>query len=105
MHKRLGITAAQEPAWSTFAQAMRDNAATSAQAYHDRAARLSTMTAVENLSSFAQLEETRAQGLQTLSSSFETLYAQLSPEQKHTADEMFRHQGERAAARKEHHKR
>jgi hypothetical protein len=100
MRRRLQITPQQEPAWDTFAQAMRDNATTAAQAYRDRAAHLQTMTAVENLRSFAQLEQTRAQGLQGLATSFETLYGQLSDEQKHTADAMFRHQGRRTP----HHK-
>lgn len=104
MHQRLHITAEQQPSWDAFAQAMRDNAAASAQAYQDRAAHLQTMTATENLHSFAQMEQTRAQGLQGLASSFDTLYAGLSDEQKHTADTMFRRQGERAAAHKaEHH--
>jgi hypothetical protein len=103
MHQRLHITAEQQPAWDAFAQAMRDNAAASAQAYKDRAAHLPTMTAVENLRSFAQMEQTRAQGLQSLASSFETLYGGLTDEQKHRADMMFRRQGERAAAHKAQH--
>jgi protein CpxP len=103
MHKRLQITAAQESAWNSFAQVMRDNAAKTAQAYQDRAAHLQTMTAVENMQSFAQLEQTRAQGLQTLASSFDTLYGQLSDNQKHIADAMFARRGEHAAAHKEHH--
>ncbi|HET6608015.1 MAG TPA: Spy/CpxP family protein refolding chaperone [Rhodopila sp.] len=103
MHKRLQITAEQEPAWNAFAQVMRDNATKTAQAYQDRAAHLQTMTAVENLQSFAQLEQTRAQGVQSLATSFDTLYGQLSDNQKHVADAMFARQGEHAAAHKEHH--
>ncbi len=103
MHQRLHITADQQPAWDVFAQAMRDNATASAQAYQDRAAHLQTMTAVENLRSFARMEQTRAQGLQGLANSFETLYASLSDDQKHIADTMFRRQGERAAAHKARH--
>jgi hypothetical protein len=104
MHRRLEITAQQEPAWNTFAQAMRDNATATAQAYQDRAAHLQTMTAVENLHSFAQLELTRAQGLEGLATSFDALYGQLSDSQKHNADAMFAHQGEHAGAHnKPHH--
>ena len=103
MRRRLQITPQQQPAWDAFAQAMRDNATTTAQAYQDRAAHVQTMTAVENLRSFAQLEQTRAQGLQTLASSFETLYGQLSDTQKQTADAIFRRQGERAATHKGRH--
>ncbi len=103
MRSRLQITAQQEQAWGAFAQAMRDNATATAQAYQDRAAHLQTMTAVENLHSFAQLEQARAQGLEVLATSFDTLYGQLSDSQKHAADTMFRRQGERAAGRKQQH--
>lgn len=97
MHRRLQITSQQEPAWNAFAQVMRDNAATAAQAYQDRAEHLQSMTAPENLHAFAQLEQTRAQGVQTLATAFDTLYGQLSDDQKRIADGMFRRQGEHAA--------
>jgi periplasmic protein CpxP/Spy len=102
MRRQLQITAQQAQAWDAFAQTMRDNAAATAQAYQDRAAHLQTMTAVENLHSFAQLEQARAQGLEVLATSFDALYGQLSDSQKHIADAMFAHQGERAAGHKQH---
>jgi periplasmic protein CpxP/Spy len=97
LHKRLQITSAQEADWNKFAQAMRDNAASSAQAYQDRANNLATMNAVENLQAYVQLEQARAQGLQGLLTAFQPLYNDLSPEQKTIADTMFRRQGERQA--------
>ena len=103
MRRQLQITAQQEQAWGAFAQAMRDNATATAQAYQDRAAHLQTMTAVENMHSFAQLEQTRAQGLESLATSFDALYGQLSDSQKHVADAMFRRQGEQAAAHRQQH--
>jgi hypothetical protein len=103
MHRRLQITAQQEPAWNAFAQAMRDDATATAQAYQERAAHLQTMTAVENLRSFAQIEQARAQGLEGLATSFDTLYGQLSDSQKHVADAMFARRGEHAAEHTKHH--
>jgi hypothetical protein len=105
MHKRLKITSAQEADWGKFAQAMRDNASSAAQAYQDRADKLATMSAVDNLQAYVQLEQTRVQGLQALVTAFQPLYNDFSPEQKSIADTMFRRQGERhaqkAAAKKE----
>jgi hypothetical protein len=100
MRRRLQITAQQEPAWNAFAQTMRDNATATEQAYQDRAAHLQTMTAVENLHSFAKLEQSRAEGLEGLATSFDTLYGQLSDTQKHVADAMFARQGEHAGKHK-----
>jgi periplasmic protein CpxP/Spy len=100
MHTRLKITSAQDADWEKFAQAMRDDASSAAQAYQDRADKLGTMNAVENLQAYAQLEQTRAQGVQTLLAAFQPLYNDLSPEQKTVADMMFRRQGERQAAKK-----
>ena len=104
MHRRLQITPEQEQAWSTFAQTMRDNAMATEQAYRDRAARFETMGAVENLQSFAQIEQARADGVQKLLASFQTLYNSLSDEQKKTADDIFRRREERAEQRHQAHK-
>ncbi len=91
MHKRLKITPAEEPAWDAFAQVMRTNVTSMEQAYRQRASSVGTMTATENLRNFAQIESSRAQGVQDLSASFDSLYGTLSDEQKKTADAMFRH--------------
>lgn len=99
MHRRLAITAQQEPAWNTFARIMRDNATAAEQAYRDRATRLEGMTALDNLRAFTQLEQARAQGLQNLTNAFEPLYASFSDEQKKTADAIFRRDNERMAQR------
>ena len=105
MHRRLQITASQEPAWHTFAQAMHDNAASADQAYRQHAAHIASMSAVENLRLFAQIEQTRAQGLQAMLTSFESLYGVLSDEQKKAADAIFRHQEERMAQHKNQQRR
>ena len=103
MHRRLLITPDQEPAWRAFAQAMHENAASADQAYRQHAAHIASMSAVENLRLFAQIEQTRAQGLQAMLTSFESLYGVLSDEQKKTADAIFRRQEERMARHKDRH--
>jgi hypothetical protein len=97
MHRRLRIRPDQEAAWNAFAQVMRSNAAATEQAYHQHAANVGTLSAVDNLRAFTQIEQTRVQGLQALLASFETLYGGLSADQKQTADAIFRRQEERAA--------
>ncbi|HYZ24353.1 MAG TPA: Spy/CpxP family protein refolding chaperone [Rhodopila sp.] len=91
MHQRLHITTAQEAAWNGFAQVMHDNANTIEQDYRQRSDTLERMSAADNLRDYARIEQDRAQGVQRLSAAFDTLYGQLSDEQKQTADTMFRH--------------
>jgi hypothetical protein len=100
LHARLHITAAEQSQWDQFAQVMRDNAKDVDQAYQQRAAQFQSMNAVENMQSYAQIEQTRAQGMQKLVPAFQTLYASLSDQQKQQADRMFRYQAERAQQRR-----
>lgn len=100
MHARLRITPDQEPTWTNFAGVMRANAAATDQAYRRHATTIGTMSAVENLRAFTQIEQTRAQGLQTLLASFETVYNGLATDQKQSADAIFRREEERAEQRK-----
>ena len=90
MHQRLHITAEQEPAWDAFAQTMRDNADAVRTDYEKRSSEFKTMNAAENLQNYAQIEQDRAQGVQKLAATFDTLYQGLSDQQKKTADAMFR---------------
>jgi len=99
LHGRLQITAQQEPAWNGFAKVMRDNAASTEQAYQQRMAKLETMSAVENLQTFAEVEQTRAKDINNLSVAFQSLYGQMSDDQKKIADQAFRHFGERNEGR------
>lgn len=100
MHRRLKITPEQESAWNSFGQVMRDNVTTTEKAYKDRRASIATMSALENMQNFAHIEQVRAQGVQNLSTSFQTLYGTMSDDQKQTADALFRHYADRAEARK-----
>lgn len=90
MRQRLAITPAEQAAWNEFADTMRQNANDIEQAFQKRAAAFKTMTAPENMQNYAEIEQERAQDLQKLAAAFSTLYNQLSEQQKHTADAMFR---------------
>ncbi|HVC62301.1 MAG TPA: Spy/CpxP family protein refolding chaperone [Acetobacteraceae bacterium] len=90
LHARLHITAAEQQEWDRFARVMRDNAKELDQAYQQRGARFESMNAVENMQSYAEIEQTRSQGMQKLVPAFQTLYASLSDQQKQQADRLFR---------------
>ncbi len=105
LHSKLHITPQQSQQWDQFAQVMRDNAKAMDTIYQQRAGRLGSMTAVDNMQSYAQIEQERAQDMQKLVPAFQTLYGSLSDQQKKTADQMFRnyaasdHARHQAAAR------
>jgi len=90
LHSRLHITPAQSQQWDQFAQVMRNNAKQMDQIYQERAQKFSTMSAVDNMQNFADIEQQRAQDMQKLVPAFQTLYASLSDQQKKAADQMFR---------------
>lgn len=90
LHQQLGITTAQDSAWNAFAQVMRDNAARFHDTIEQRRAKLATMSAPDNMQSYADLITQRAQDLQSLNMAFRTLYNGLSDTQKKTADTLFR---------------
>ena len=74
-----------------FAQAMRDNATYQDALFRQRAGTAS-MTAVENMRSYAQLARAYADNTEALAQAFETLYGVLTPEQQQTIDALFRQQ-------------
>ncbi|GAA4474106.1 Spy/CpxP family protein refolding chaperone [Gluconacetobacter aggeris] len=90
LHQQLGITPAQDSAWNAFAQVMRDNAARFHDTIEQRRAKLATLSAPDNMQSYADLITQRAQDLQSLNMAFRTLYNGLSDAQKKTADTLFR---------------
>ena len=100
LHSRLHITADQSQQWDQFAQQMRDNARDIDQAYQQRAQKLGSMSALDNMQSFAGIGQQRAQDMQKLIPPFQTLYASLSDPQKQTADQLFRNYSEQAATRR-----
>ena len=95
LHDRLKITAEQESLWTTVADIMRANdekidALTKVR--HEKAA---TMTAAEDLRSFAAITEAHAAGMRTFIPAFESLYQAMTPAQQANADRVFRHKGGR----------
>ena len=99
LHSRLHITADQSPQWDKFAEIMRQNATEMDQSNQQRAEKLASMSAVDNMQSFAQLEQQRANDMQRVVPAFQALYASLSDQQKATADQLFRNYASSARAR------
>ncbi len=98
LHTKLQITPAQGQKWDQFAQVMRDNAKAMDQLYADRAQKMSSMSAVDNMQSFQTIEQARMQGMQKLVPAFQTVYDSLTDQQKQAADALFRSQAAKAQA-------
>lgn len=96
LHTRLAISAAQEDSWSRVAAVMRDNASTMAPLVQARAGQAGSMTAVDDLNSYAKIAEAHADGIKKFAPAFETLYGSMSDAQKKNADEIFRKRGHKA---------
>ncbi|MGH7068816.1 MAG: Spy/CpxP family protein refolding chaperone [Acetobacteraceae bacterium] len=86
----LQITPAEQTGWDRFVQVMRDNEATMHEAFQQRGAKLATMSAVQNMQSYADLASLHAKDMQTLAATFQTLYAAMTPAQQQNADAVFR---------------
>jgi len=97
LQSQLGITEAQMPLWSAFAQAMRDNAAATDALFAQRAGAVATMNAPENMRSYARIARAYADNTERLATAFDSLYASLTDTQKQAADTLFRQQATAAA--------
>jgi LTXXQ motif family protein len=97
LQSQLGITEAQMPLWTAFAQAMRDNAAATDALFTQRAGAVATMNAPDNMHSYAQIARSYADNTERLATAFDSLYASLSDTQKQAADTLFRQQATAAA--------
>jgi periplasmic protein CpxP/Spy len=95
LQSQLGITEAQMPLWSAFAQAMRDNAAATDALFTQRAGAVATLNAPDNMRSYAQIARAYADNTERLATAFD--YASLSDTQKQAADTLFRQQATAAA--------
>ena len=104
LHKELGITTEQQPKWDAFAQVMRDNATSMTKNFDARGARLASMSAADNMKSFADVAVEHGQEMQRLAVAFQSVYDSMSDSQKKTADALFRagptggHMGAKPAA-------
>lgn len=88
LHKKLHLTPAQEPQFQAFADVMRANAQ-AMQALFEARAQHRDRTAPGMLHWYAQLTAAHADALNKLAPAFDTLYQNLSPEQKKDADAAF----------------
>lgn len=93
LHAELTITPAQEDLWKNVAQVMRDNEKTMDELHKLRAEKTTSMTAVDDIKSYAAIAEAHADGLKKFVSAFEALYASMSDEQKKNADKIFSPRG------------
>lgn len=101
LHAKLQITAAEEPQWQKFAQTMRANARNMDQAFDNRIDQLQSMNALQNMASYSHIAEQHAKDVKALLPSFEALYASMPQSQKQNADQVFREDANRGAARAE----
>jgi periplasmic protein CpxP/Spy len=97
LQTQLGITETQMPLWDAFAQAMRDNAASTDALFAQRAGAVASMNAVDNMHSYAQIARVYADNTERLATAFDSLYASLTDTQKQAADTLFRQQATAAA--------
>jgi periplasmic protein CpxP/Spy len=98
LHSQLKITPAQETQWSAFADVMRSNADTMDQLFQQRQ-QAGSMSAVDDMKSYATIAQAHADGVKKLIDAFEPLYNSFSPDQKKLADQTF-HQGPGAGGKK-----
>jgi periplasmic protein CpxP/Spy len=101
LHARLQITPEQEELWTNVAQTMRDNAKTMEALIKTRSEGKETMSAIEDLKSYAEIADAHADGLKNFIPAFEPLYASMSDAQKKSADTLF-HRGHHGGMK--HHK-
>jgi hypothetical protein len=101
LRAQLHITDAQVPQWNAFAQAMRDNATSTDALFRQRASAAATMSALENMKSYAQVARAYADATEALATAFEGLYSVLTDQQKQTIDTLFRQEAARTAAQQQ----
>ena len=87
IHDRLAITPAQEPKWDAVVAVLRENAQAMRSNPASTALHGGKLTAVEDLRAAADLAHARADALQRMIPPVDALYASLSPDQQHAADE------------------
>jgi periplasmic protein CpxP/Spy len=100
LHDALKITAGEEPQWQAVADVMRDNAKTTGALIEERAAKVKTMTAVDDLRSYEAITEAHTEGVKKLIPAVDALYAAMSDAEKKNADAVFAHRVQRATAKK-----
>lgn len=90
LHEELKITPAQESAFQQLADVMRENADTMSALAKKRVNAARTVTAVDDLKSYAEISAAHAEGAKKMITAFQPLYDSMSADQKQVADEEFR---------------
>ena len=76
---------------------MRDNAASTEALFGQRAHAVASMSAVDNMHSYAQIARAYADNTERLATAFDSLYASLTDTQRQAADTLFREQASAVA--------
>ena len=85
---QLQITAAQEPVWKTFSEAMTQQAA-GMQAMFAQMQRQDVAATPERMALYASVMQQRGAAMATMSNAFGALYAVLTPAQRAVADQQY----------------
>ena len=90
LRSELKITPAEENDWNAVAQTMRDNAAAMEKLANDKAAQSQqTVTAVQDLQTYAEFAQAHVDHLKLLTERFQTLYNMMPEQQRKRADQVF----------------
>ena len=95
LHQRLGITPAQEPAWTEFAATMREVADHDRNLARERDRDHAPMNAVQRLELRQHMMERRSADLDRMLHALRPLYASFSDDQKRIADQLLMRAPER----------
>jgi len=86
LHDRLRITPAQEPLWAAVADLVRRNDETIDAISRERRESAATMSAIDDLRSFAAISAAHAAGTKAFLPAFAALYGIMPAEQRANAD-------------------
>lgn len=100
LHDKLHITPAQEDKWKEVAESMQDTAKEVRSKLTNRAEKVKTssLTAVDELRAYQDLQQVQYDGVKRLVGPFEKLYATMTPPQQKNADAIFEQAPEQAKA-------
>ncbi len=89
LHDKLKITPEQEDDWSKVAATMRDNEESIHDLIKERHDNGGSMTAIDDMENYQKIVQAHADGLAKTIPAFETLYNDMSDDQKKNADKVF----------------
>ena len=90
LHNKFKILPAQESLFQKLADTMRADAVAMSALAKKRADGATTMTAVDDLKSYAEISEAHAEGAKKMIPVFDALYDTMTDAQKKAADDEFR---------------